>query len=154
MKNIKSFNELLINEKDEKWIKDAIKKPGALRKSLKKEKGEKITKSEIDEEISKLKKKDKDKEKPGLQLSPKDRTKYKRLILAKNLRRFNESEESNNYMFFYNLEAMKKMIDNLSKMDQNRIDKLLDEHDWASDHISVAAENLEHVYNFFTNKEK
>lgn len=32
-----------------KWIKDAIKKPGALRESLHKEKGEKITKEDLKE---------------------------------------------------------------------------------------------------------
>lgn len=79
--------ESLFNLNEEKkWIKDAIKKPGALRKSMGKEKGEKITKGEINDEISKLKKKDKDKEKPGLQLSDRDKTKYKRLTLAKTLK--------------------------------------------------------------------
>lgn len=72
----------------------------------------------------------------------------------RHIKRFNESERPNNYMFFSNLENMKKMIDELSKMDPNTIDKMLDEHDWASDHMSVATENLEHLYNFFTNTEK
>ena len=36
------------NESKSKWIKDAIKKPGSLRKSLGKKEGEKISKSEID----------------------------------------------------------------------------------------------------------
>ena len=52
------------------------------------EKGEdeKISDEEINAELSKLKKKDKDKEKPGLQLSKSDRTKQKRLVLAKTLK--------------------------------------------------------------------
>lgn len=83
--------ELLIDSlfnlnEESRWIKDAIKNPGALRKSMKKKEGQKITKDEISSEISKLKKKDKDKDKPGLQLSDKDRTKYKRLTLAKTLK--------------------------------------------------------------------
>jgi len=53
---------------------------------MKKKEGEKITKGEIAAEISKLKKKDKDKGKPGLQLSDRDSTKYKRLNLAKTLK--------------------------------------------------------------------
>jgi len=73
-------------EKSDTWIKDAIKKPGALRKSLKKGKDEKISDEEISDELSKLKKKDKDKEKPGLQLSKSDRKKQKRLTLAKTLK--------------------------------------------------------------------
>lgn len=80
----------------------------------------------------------------------------------KHLKKFNEdkdydnkesnSEAPKNYMFFGNVKNMKNMLDELSKMDQSDVDKMLDEHDWASDHISVAAENIEHVYNFLKNK--
>ena len=35
-------------------------------------------------------------------------------------------------------------------MDEPMIDSLLSEHDWASDHISVANENIEHVFNFLS----
>jgi hypothetical protein len=72
--------------KSDKWIADAIKRPGALRRKLHKEKGEKISGEEISSELSKLKKKDKDKEKPGLQLSASDRRKQKQLVLAKTLK--------------------------------------------------------------------
>ena len=61
-----------------KWIKDAIKRPGALRRKLHKKKGEKISGSEIDSEIKSLKSKNK--------LSKSDRTKEKELVLAKTLR--------------------------------------------------------------------
>ena len=63
-------------------------------------------------------------------------------------KRLREHQETENYMFFGNLETMKNMIDELLQMDESEIDSILSEHDWASDHISVAAENLEHVYNF------
>lgn len=69
-----------------KWIKDAIKRPGALRRKLRKSKGEKISVSEIDSELQALKARDKDKRKPGLQLSKRDRTKQKELVLAKTLK--------------------------------------------------------------------
>lgn len=72
--------------KSDKWIADAIKRPGALRRKLHKGKGEKISGEEISSELSKLKKKDKDKEKPGLQLSASDRRKQKQLVLAKTLK--------------------------------------------------------------------
>ena len=62
-----------------------------------------------------------------------------------------EHQETENYMFFGNLETMKNMIDDLLQMDKSKIDSILSEHDWASDHISVASENLEHVYNFLKN---
>lgn len=81
MKHLKTFEE-----KD--WIKDAIKKPGSLKKQLKKKK---ISKSDISKEVSKLKKKDKDPNKKGIQgLSKRDKTKYKRLTLAKTLMGLNE----------------------------------------------------------------
>lgn len=138
--------------KGEKWIKDAIKRPGALRKSMKKEEGEKISASDIKNELDKLKSKDKDKSKPGVQgLGKKDLTKFRQLQLAKTLKSMKEHQEQNNYMFFGNLETMKNMIDELLQMDESKIDSILSEHDWASDHISVANENLEHVYNFLKN---
>ncbi len=138
--------------KDEKWIQDAIKRPGALRKSMKKGEGEKISASDIKSELDKLKSKDKDKSKPGVQgLGKKDLTKFRQLQLAKTLKGIKEHQEQNNYMFFGNLETMKNMIDELLQMDESKIDAILNEHDWASDHISVANENLEHVYNFLKN---
>jgi hypothetical protein len=145
--SIKSFNSF--NEtKGEKWIQDAIKNPGALRKSLGKKEGEKISKSEINDELSKLKSKDKDPKKPGAQLGKKDATKKRRLELAKTLNSLKEHNETSNYMFFGNLETMKRLIDELLTMDESEIDAILNEHDWASDHISVATENLEQVFDF------
>ena len=80
---IQSFEDF--NE-EKKWIKDAIKKPGSLRKSMKKKKDEKITKSDINSELKKLKSKDKDKKKPGIQgLNKDDLKKFRRLNLAKTL---------------------------------------------------------------------
>jgi len=73
-------------DESKRWIKDAIKHPGALRKSLHKKKGDKISSTEIDSELQALRAKDKDKTKPGLQLSKRDRTKQRRLNLAKTLR--------------------------------------------------------------------
>jgi hypothetical protein len=145
--SIKSFNSF--NEaKGEKWIQDAIKNPGALKKSMGKKEGEKISKSEINAELAKLKAKDKDPKKPGAQLGKKDATKKKRLELAKTLRSMKEHNETGNYMFFGNLETMKRLVDELLTMDQSEIDAILNEHDWASDHISVATENLEQVFDF------
>ena len=59
-----------------------------------------------------------------------------------------EDKEKANYMFFSNIEDIQRMLDEIKKIDPVKIDELLKEHDWASDHISVAAENLEHVYKF------
>ena len=72
--------------KKEKWISDAIKEPGVLRKKMGKKEGEKISKAEIDAELAKLHKKDKDPNKKGDQLSKADAKKKKELTLAKTLR--------------------------------------------------------------------
>jgi hypothetical protein len=149
IQSFEKFNE----EKGDKWIKDAIKKPGSLRKSMKKKKGEKITKSEIDSELQALKGKDKDKKKPGVQLGKRDATKYKRLNLAKTLKSLKEDNGNQNYMFFNNLNTIKRLVDEMLEMDESIIDTILTEHDWASDHISVANENLEHVFNFLSSQD-
>ena len=73
-------------KKGEKWIADAIKDKGALRKKMGKKEGEKISADEIDAELAKLHKKDKDKSKAGDQLSPSDAKKKKQLTLAKTLK--------------------------------------------------------------------
>ena len=101
MENIKKFENFSTNEeKIDKWIQDAIKKPGSLRKELNKKEGEKITKEEIDTELQALKSKDKDPKKKGVQLNKKDATKQKRLVLARTLKSMKEHKETKNYMFF------------------------------------------------------
>lgn len=89
MKHLKTFEsfENISEEKGEKWIQDAIKRPGALRKKLGKKGEERISKGEIEDELSKLKKKDKDPKKSGVQgLSKRDLTKLRQLNLAKTLK--------------------------------------------------------------------
>jgi hypothetical protein len=150
MKNIKKFDSF--NEK--KWIQEMGMEKGSLKKSLGKEEGEKLSKSEINLELSKLKKKDKDPGKKGVQgLSKKDLKKFRRLNLAKTLSSLKEHQTTNNYMFFANLETMKRYIDAIMELPQEKVDHILSEHDWASDHVSVACENLEHVHNFLLNHE-
>ena len=64
-----------------------------------------------------------------------------------------EQRETENYMFFGNLEQMKRQLDNLMSLYPNYIDQVLQNgHDWADDHISKAKENLDHVYEFFMNE--
>jgi len=152
MKNIKTFDSFEnISEKGDKWIQDVIKRPGALRKKLRKGKGEKISKEEINSELSKLKKKDKDKSKPGVQgLSKSDLTKFRQLGLAKTLKGLKENHGHENYMFFNNLETIKRMAEELLSMDHEKMDSMMSNgHDWATDHVAVAKEDLEQVYDFF-----
>ena len=145
--NSEEFNE------KKNWIKDAIKKPGSLKKSLGKKEDEKISKKEIDSELAKLRAKDKDKKKPGTQLDKKDATKKRRLELAKTLSKLKaikEHNEEENYMFFSNLQTIKRLVDKLLQMDRTEIDNMLKEHDWASDHITSSKDDVEEVFNFIT----
>ena len=150
MKHLRKFDSLT-EKKEEKWIQDAIKSPGSLRKSMKKKEGEKISKSEIESELSDLKKKDKDPDKKGVQgLSKSDLKKFKKLNLAKTVKGLKESHsETDNYMFFANLENICKMVTDILEMDKEEIDQMLTEgHDWAADHISAAKESIEHVHDW------
>lgn len=84
-----SMIEKIVNEaKGEKWIQTAMKKPGALKKSMGKDKGEKISSTELNKEMSKLKNKDTDPSKKGIQgLGKSDLIKLKRINFAKTLRK-------------------------------------------------------------------
>jgi len=136
--------------KSEKWIQDAIKRPGALRKKLGKKGEEKISSTEINKELSELKSKDKDKDKKGVQgLSKKDLTKFRQLNLAKTLKGLKEHQETQNYMFFGNLQTIKRLVDELLEMDESKIDAILsDGHNWALDHIATSKDDIEEVFNF------
>jgi len=153
MKNLKSFDSF--NE-DKKWIQDAIKKPGSLRKSLHKKRGETITSTEINDEISKLKAKDKDPKKKGIQgLSKNDLSKFRKLNLAKSLKELKESENTNNYMFFQNLNTMKEQIEEILTWEPSEIDEVLTNgHAWAVDHIATSKDDVSEVYEFLSNLKK
>lgn len=65
-----------------------------------------------------------------------------------------EEHEEKSYMFFNNLETIHKQSCEMSEMDENTINSLLnDGHNWAEDHISVAKELLTQVCNFLSNEE-
>ena len=68
--------------------------------------------------------------------------------MAKTLRSLKEHQEQDNYMFFSNLKTIKRLVDELLQMDESKIDTMLDEHDWASDHISGAKDDVEEVFDF------
>jgi hypothetical protein len=148
--NQEEENDEAYEAKSEKWIQDAIKRPGALRKKLGKKGEEKISSSEISKELSELKSKDKDKDKKGVQgLSKKDLTKFRQLNLAKTLKGLKEHQETQNYMFFGNLQTIKRLVDELLEMDESKIDAILsDGHNWALDHIATSKDDIEEVFNF------
>ena len=78
---LKDIIREVLEEKN--WIKGAIKKPGALRKSMGAKKGEKIPMEKINKKIATLSKKGEGDKK----LSKADSTELKRLNLAKTLRK-------------------------------------------------------------------
>ena len=64
-------------------------------------------------------------------------------------------EESDRYMFFSNLEQMRRQCDLLLDLERDMVDSILDNgHDWAQDHIAEAKNNLDQVFDFLMNETK
>jgi len=62
---------------------------------------------------------------------------------------------SNRYMFFSNLEQMRRQCDLLLDLDQSMVEGILENgHDWAQDHISEAKNNMDQVFDFLMNESK
>ena len=69
----------------------------------------------------------------------------------------NEShdEETSRYMFFSNLQQMRRQCDMLLELDHSMIEEILENgHDWAQDHISEAKNNMDQVFDFLMNETK
>ena len=66
-----------------------------------------------------------------------------------------EEQRTDNYMFFGNLQQMRRQIDLLLDLDEESINDLLNNgHDWADDHVTVAKENIDQVFDFLMNQTK
>jgi hypothetical protein len=75
-------------------------------------------------------------------------------IIRKVIRETHE-EKSQRYMFFSNLEQMRRQCDLLLDFDRNMVESILDNgHDWAQDHISEAKNNMDQVFDFLMNESK
>jgi len=75
-------------------------------------------------------------------------------IIRKVIRETKE-ENSSRYMFFSNLEQMRRQCDLLLDLDHNMVEEILDNgHDWAQDHISEAKNNMDQVFDFLMNETK
>ena len=67
---------------------------------------------------------------------------------------YESDSQETSYMFFGNLETIHRLCTELISFDQSKVNSMLnDGHNWAEDHISVAKENISHVFNFLSNKE-
>jgi hypothetical protein len=61
--------------------------------------------------------------------------------------------ETENYMFFGNLETIHRLTGELLKLDPIEVDRILkDGHNWASDHIATSKDDIEEVFNFLINE--
>jgi hypothetical protein len=61
--------------------------------------------------------------------------------------------EVENYMFFSNLQQMKRQIEMMLDMDPEKINEIIQNgHDWADDHISEAKTNMDQVFDFLKNE--
>lgn len=64
-----------------------------------------------------------------------------------------KEQEQANYMFFSNLEQIKRQCEMMLEMDPNKLDEIIQNgHDWADDHISEAKTNMDQVFDFFKNE--
>jgi hypothetical protein len=77
--------------------------------------------------------------------------------LTRIIKKVVKEQEMNNtrYMFFSNLEQMRRQCDILLNMDENEINEILENgHDWAQDHIAEAKNNMDQVFDFLMNETK
>ena len=66
-----------------------------------------------------------------------------------------ENEEPSRYMFFSNLEQMKRQCETLLGINPDMIEGILEDgHDWAQDHIAEAKNNMDQVFDFLMNETK
>jgi hypothetical protein len=73
--------------------------------------------------------------------------------IIKKVIRETQEENSSRYMFFSNLEQMRRQCDLLLDLDHSMIEEILDNgHDWAQDHIAEAKNNMDQVFDFLMNE--
>ena len=73
-------------------------------------------------------------------------------IIKKHLNSLKEEQTIENYMFFGNLKQMHRQCELLLQLDPSVVESILkDGHDWADDHVSVAKENIDQVFDFLMN---
>jgi hypothetical protein len=73
--------------------------------------------------------------------------------IIRNVLREEENKRSSRYMFFSNLEQMRRQCDLLLDLDEEMVESILENgHDWAQDHISEAKNNMDQVFDFIMNE--
>jgi hypothetical protein len=73
--------------------------------------------------------------------------------IIKKVLREEEEHRSNRYMFFSNLEQIKRQCEILLEKDEDEVESILENgHDWAQDHIAEAKNNMDQVFDFLMNE--
>jgi len=73
--------------------------------------------------------------------------------LIKKILKEEEQKMSSRYMFFSNLEQIKRQCEMLLEMDQNEIENILENgHDWAQENIYEEKNNMDQVFDFLKNE--
>jgi hypothetical protein len=76
-------------------------------------------------------------------------------IIKKQLSNYKIENKTENYMFFSNLKQIQRQCQMLLELDPMIIEDILQNgHDWADDHITVAKENMDQVFDFLMNTTK
>jgi len=80
----------------------------------------------------------------------------KKIIISEaQLKKIIESQTTENYMFFGNLQQIHRQCEMLLKMNPQKLDQIIKNgHDWADDHVSEAKNNMDQVFDFFMNETK
>ena len=66
-----------------------------------------------------------------------------------------KEQESSRYMFFSNLEQIRRQCDLLLELGEDEVSSILENgHDWAQDHIAEAKNNMDQVFDFLMNETK
>jgi hypothetical protein len=66
-----------------------------------------------------------------------------------------KEQENDRYMFFSNLEQIRRQTNILLNFDEDEIHNILENgHDWAQDHIATAKESIDQVFDFLMNETK
>ena len=82
-------------------------------------------------------------------------TKLTESDLNRIVKRVLSEQRNDRYMFFSNLEQIRRQCGLLLDLDKEMIESILDNgHDWAQDHIAEAKNNLDQVFDFLMNESK
>jgi len=75
--------------------------------------------------------------------------------LSRLVKKVLKEQEETNYMFFSNLQQIKRQCELLLELDEHMVDEILNNgHDWADDHITEAKTNIDQVFDFLMNETK